>query len=264
MAAGGIKTPAVLDELESHLLEEIRERMAAGDAQADAFEFATGRIGTPVSLRAEFNKISGTTFLPVVAGAGLWAGLTLLAAGLMLGRVFDGKTDMLLFAHAVTLTAGYLAAFLSGGFAAYHFGLQWFEKLSPTAQDALQRATLQFSGISAALTITGLVLGMVWSGQNRGVYWTGSAREVGTLIASIWFLGTWAIQQFRRKDVRVQLLASICGNVAGALGWFGAGIFQADPGLHRLAHYWPLQVFIGAHLLLFAVAFSHRFEAAKS
>jgi hypothetical protein len=57
MAAGGIKTPAVLEELEGHLREEIKERLAGGDSEEEAFEVAVVRIGTPRSLRAEFNKV---------------------------------------------------------------------------------------------------------------------------------------------------------------------------------------------------------------
>lgn len=40
MAAGGVKDPAVLGELESHLREELRERLSDGDSETEAFEFA--------------------------------------------------------------------------------------------------------------------------------------------------------------------------------------------------------------------------------
>src|SRR5579862_3817700 len=46
MAAGGVKTPAVLDELESHLREDFQARLEVGDSEAEAFESAAARIGS--------------------------------------------------------------------------------------------------------------------------------------------------------------------------------------------------------------------------
>jgi hypothetical protein len=59
MAAGGIKTPAVLDELESHLREEMEQQVRAGANPVRAFEAAVRRIGRSDLLKAEFAKIGG-------------------------------------------------------------------------------------------------------------------------------------------------------------------------------------------------------------
>jgi cation transport ATPase len=57
MAAGGIKSPAVLDELESHLREDVEREARAGWDEAAAFENAVNRIGRSDLLKAEFAKI---------------------------------------------------------------------------------------------------------------------------------------------------------------------------------------------------------------
>jgi lysylphosphatidylglycerol synthetase-like protein (DUF2156 family) len=57
MAAGGIKAPAVLDELEGHLREDVEREMRAGRDAVVAFEMAVARIGRSDLLRVEFGKI---------------------------------------------------------------------------------------------------------------------------------------------------------------------------------------------------------------
>jgi hypothetical protein len=58
MAAGGIKSPAVLDELESHLREDLERHVRAGRSEEDAFATAVQRIGESDLLKAEFAKIA--------------------------------------------------------------------------------------------------------------------------------------------------------------------------------------------------------------
>ncbi len=264
MAAGGVKEAAILDELEAHLREEIQERSAAGGASADAFEFAVARIGTAKSLRREFNKVSGGTFLPVVIGISVWVGMIIWVAAVALGKVYAGKWNVLLLAHVLALTAGYLATFLMGAFAICFIFLQWRGKLSSAAQTSLSRAALHFSGIAAGATVAGLILGVVWSEQNRGTYWTGSPREMGALMAVIWFSAAWLIQRFNWKDVHARMLVCMGGNILGALCWGGALVLEHDPGVRNLGDLWPVHVFIGLHLLVLALGFSRRWETAKS
>ncbi|HEX4265163.1 MAG TPA: hypothetical protein VH597_12555 [Verrucomicrobiae bacterium] len=55
MISVGIKNPAVLDELESHLREDMEHRILYGEAQ-DTFQKATQQIGQLERLKAEFEK----------------------------------------------------------------------------------------------------------------------------------------------------------------------------------------------------------------
>jgi len=59
MIAGGINPPAVLDELENHLREDVEQQVRAGASQKQAFDMAVNRIGKSDLLKAEFAKISG-------------------------------------------------------------------------------------------------------------------------------------------------------------------------------------------------------------
>jgi hypothetical protein len=58
MATAGITSPAVLDELESHLREDIEKQMRAGAAADGAFNKATQRVGAADELKLEFGKVT--------------------------------------------------------------------------------------------------------------------------------------------------------------------------------------------------------------
>jgi hypothetical protein len=58
MIAGGIKSSVVLDELESHLREDIEQRMRSGARAQQAFEEAAQHIGNADALKLEFAKVT--------------------------------------------------------------------------------------------------------------------------------------------------------------------------------------------------------------
>ena len=60
MLAAGIKTPVPLEELESHLREDIARQTKAGLIEAEAFKAAVQRIGPAHALRDEFQKVGVT------------------------------------------------------------------------------------------------------------------------------------------------------------------------------------------------------------
>jgi hypothetical protein len=57
MVTAGIKTPEVLDELESHLRDEVEQQLRSGVSEEHAFEIALQRIGQTDALQTEFQKI---------------------------------------------------------------------------------------------------------------------------------------------------------------------------------------------------------------
>jgi hypothetical protein len=63
MLAAGIKTPVPLEELESHLREEIERQMKLGLNEQNAFKNASQRIGQPNVLNSEFQKIGQANLL---------------------------------------------------------------------------------------------------------------------------------------------------------------------------------------------------------
>jgi len=56
--AAGIKTPAPMEELESHLRDDIEQQMQAGLSQQQAFAIAVQRIGQIDALKVEFAKFN--------------------------------------------------------------------------------------------------------------------------------------------------------------------------------------------------------------
>lgn len=60
LLAAGIKTPVPLEELESHLREEIERQMKPGLDEQQAFEIAVQQIGQPKMLDSEFKKTERT------------------------------------------------------------------------------------------------------------------------------------------------------------------------------------------------------------
>jgi len=60
MSADGMKAPALLDELESHVREDVERQVQSGADTAQAFDTAVSRLGQPGLLRGEFSKIGET------------------------------------------------------------------------------------------------------------------------------------------------------------------------------------------------------------
>jgi hypothetical protein len=58
MTAAGVKTPRVRDELESHLREDIQNRVRSGAGSEQAFAEAVKQLGAGVRLKQEFEKVA--------------------------------------------------------------------------------------------------------------------------------------------------------------------------------------------------------------
>jgi hypothetical protein len=261
MAAGGINTPAVLDELEGHLREEIRGRLSAGDSENQACERAVARIGSAKAMRAEFNKIKGATGLPVMIGVSIWSLLVVVVVVFVLRRMAVGKMYPLLFTHIIILTSGYLAAFLAGGFGILYVGWRWSGRLSPAREQSLGKAVLRFIYISGGLITGGFLLGALWSRQHLGFYLEGSPRGIGCLCACAWSVALCLGQGFGKMTDPVRMLLSIAGNVVVGLAWFYAVV--PGMGLNAIAAYWPMEVFLGMHFIFFLMGLRRRFETVQ-
>jgi hypothetical protein len=262
MAAGGVKTPAVLDELESHLREEFQARISTGDSEDVAFQTAAARIGSPGSMRTEFNKISGAVSLPVLITGALWIGAVILTLVTFSGRLVSGKVGPLLFTHILAIVSGYVAALSTGALAICYAYCRWAGRLTPALQQALSRATLRFTYISAVLSVVGFLLGMLWAHKYRGAAWLNDPREFGGVFVCIWFV---ALSLAKLSD-HARMILSLIGNLIVAEGWFGALYLVANPAMHwyGVVNYLPLQLFVGIHLLFMLMAFSRKLETAET
>lgn len=262
MAAGGVNAPEVLDELESHLREDIGRRLSAGASEPEAFQWATARIGSAGSLRPEFNKVSGTICLPVMIGIAVWFMAIILMVIFLSARFAAGRVGPLLFAHIFSLTSGYLAAFAAGGFGIVYVCWRWSGRLSPPREQSLSGAVFRFTYISGGLVLGGFLLGTLWSRQHLGAYGEDSPRWIGCVCACSWVIALCLIQRFGRMSDHVRMLLSIVGNVIVGLAWF----FAIVPGvsLKGIASYWSMEVFFGAHLLFLLMGFSRKIQTVKS
>jgi hypothetical protein len=84
MAAGGIKSPAVLDELESHLREDIERRIQAGADNRQAFRMSVEQIGEAALLKAEFERATNNERKLMKRGLIIGAGII----GVLVGMAF--------------------------------------------------------------------------------------------------------------------------------------------------------------------------------
>lgn len=60
MVAGGLKASAALDELESHLREDVERRVRSGTSVEEAFRAGVRQLGEPSTLTNEYSKIGET------------------------------------------------------------------------------------------------------------------------------------------------------------------------------------------------------------
>ncbi len=266
MTAGGVQSPAPLEELESHLREEIGALVSAGMPEDRAFQLAVSRLGSPGPLRTEFDKLERARCWPVTIGSWLWVSAVAGVALVYSRRLIAGKLGLVLFAHIVSVTAGYGAAFLAGSFGICYVCYRSFHGLSPARQQALGRAVFLFSCLSAGLVLAGMILGMLWSAQNRGRYWGGDAKEVGGLCAAVWFLALLVMQRFGPASERATMLMCIGGNIIVGLAWFGAAIVASSPGLtgYDWGSHWLLAAFLGMNLLFLVMGMAPARTAAES
>lgn len=95
MVAAGIKSPAVLDELESHLREDVDERMRSGSNAPVAFAAAVERLGQANRLKVEFEQAEGK----VALGRQGWLRTFAMAVGILSGIYFLGFSACGLLKH---------------------------------------------------------------------------------------------------------------------------------------------------------------------
>ena len=149
MLAAGIQTPVPLEELESHLHEEIAQLVAAGQDEATAFHTAVQNIGAAPALRHEFAKIKATP------QGRHWR---------MFESVF-GATAL-----GYPLLVGGLAVWVKNGRIA---------EMTPSQQ---------LSCLAAEATFSGLAWGMRWNCGRFPVMLTHRSRDAIFLLVLLWLV----------------------------------------------------------------------------
>jgi hypothetical protein len=84
MLAAGIKSADILDELESHLRDDVERRIRSGADTAEIFQRALAQFGPPHLLKAEFERIENRERKYMKRGLIITAGIVGIMVGMAL------------------------------------------------------------------------------------------------------------------------------------------------------------------------------------
>jgi hypothetical protein len=262
-AALGGRAEAI-DELESHLREEMNRLVQSGLAMEKAWDTALTRLGAPGQLAIEFGKLPTRPFdwLPARVILGIYISLAIGLAWLLSVQWLGGKAGLLLGAHVLTVTLGYTAAFAVGALAVWAILTRVISGWDIRRNEALRAIALRLSAGGLALTGMGVLLGGFWAQENMGRFWGWDPREIGGLGVLAW-QATVLFCSLRPRRRAVMLLG-VAANVIVSLAWFGPTVIEPllstrESGLHSygVPAYvgWLLACFVVSQLLIFAAAF---------
>lgn len=252
-------TQEVLDELESHLLDELQQLIQSGNPEEQAFALAVSRLGPPRALGAEFAKVAEpASWLPIRLMTFGVTILTTLLVGFLLLRWQEGRLDLLLATHVGTITLGYTYSLIVGALVICYVLTRPLHDLSAGQMLGLKRAVLTLTATAAVLTLTGTLLGCLWAKDHLGRFWGWDPREIGAAVVVIWETFLILLLMARVWEHRVILL-SIIGNGLVSLAWFGGSWLAAayNRGAYASRLDLPIAVIIFAliQLLFFGLGF---------
>lgn len=121
LIAAGFKSAAVLDELESHLREDIERRIRAGADASRVFEVAVARFGEPGALKMEFDRVKKQQRKYMKRGVMIGAGIVGVMVGMALvmpalaqyrqiGAMHRSEPWLFLIGSLITLAGCYAGA----------------------------------------------------------------------------------------------------------------------------------------------------------
>jgi hypothetical protein len=248
----------VLDELEGHLRDAVRDATARGADAAGALADAVARLGAADELARELAKVprdeSGwwpARAVECVVAAGAAAVLCTFAP-----RLLDGGLATLFAAHVGLVSVGYLAAAGAGALAAAYLVARLLRDPLPGQKRALRRLCGRLCAWATAATLSGVALGLLCPFAKAGPVLGLSPHEVGGL--GILVASASALAGLRRArptaNLERRMLLGLAAGLAVVVGWLGAGLVgAAETGAHELALFSAL---VGAHLVLAAAAFA--------
>lgn len=213
-------TNEVLDELESHLRDEIQQLVQTGQSEEQAFALATIRLGSPQTLSAEFAKVvEPASWLPIRLATFAATILITLVVGFLLLRWQEGRLGILLGTHLGAITLGYGLSLLAGTLVICYVVTRPFHELTAGQLRGLERAVLTLTVVAAVLTLSGILLGCVWAKDHLGRYWEWDPREVSAAAVVMWDAVLILLLMARVWEHRVILLG-ILGNGLVGIAWF--------------------------------------------
>ena len=220
-----------VDELESHLREEMHRAALAGRPLESAWNDAVARLGSADGLADEFAKVPAARPLRWVPAWCVFVVYLFVPAGFVcpfLAKLYERDGSALLVAHVAMICVGYFAvvAFailssmlalsrLQGGATPQRlFCLRWWGRV--------------YMAIGLVGCLVGFVLGSIWTWERFGVVWSNDASEIGGVVMIAWTLGM--LIRFSRSAAAslVDVALGIAGNPVVGMSWFVATYIKAQ------------------------------------
>ena len=120
MLAAGIKNPAPMEELESHLRDDVERQVRAGSDAPQAFEIAVQRLGQARALEVEFQNVAATERTEMKRIMAIIAALVGMVFGLSMVLPQLGQWSRTGVMHSGTFLLLGVALIVVGGSAAFY------------------------------------------------------------------------------------------------------------------------------------------------
>ena len=182
-------TDEVLDELESHLRDEMQRLIQTGEPEERALDLALSRLGSPQALGAEFAKLArdgAPTWLPVRLAYVVLFALAAALVGYCVNQLQNGRFDLTLTSHVVAVTLGYGTTLLVVVVALCYVSARSIRPPLPAQIGALTRAVFVMTLLAFAATTLGVILGGVWAQDHLGRFWGWDPKETGGVLVLTW------------------------------------------------------------------------------
>jgi hypothetical protein len=224
----------ILEELESHLREEIDRLTQAGHAPDAALTAAQAKLGRPVDLAAEYARaVPPARWLPISVGLALLVLLLGYFTWVFIVPGFLQGGNVLLVLHVATIVAGYAAGFYAGLLGICYVGCWLIRPIGLGQRRALGRTLFVANAGATLLLLLGMVLGGVWAHDRWGHAWNNDPREIGTLIPLLWCTALTAMLWTVPQKQHLWVLLSVLAISVSVWGWFGPSLLlQLSQQLH--------------------------------
>jgi hypothetical protein len=189
MTAGGIKTAPVLDELESHLREDVDRQIRSGIDAEKAFAAAVKKIGPAGALKKEFRK---NGFAPVLEKLMLAMAVLVAAFGVFLMTA----TMVLCYETSIERATGFAAL---GSILLVIFGWSRVVPFFPVISNKRKRLTIGLACMAAGWGICVLFVHVFVHRFERPDHMVPVIAFFGILPIAIGFVAAQAIERAGRK-----------------------------------------------------------------
>ena len=226
-----------LQELESHLREEIAALVAAGRSEQEAFSASVARLGDADKVCSEFAK-NETRFLfdsIALRGNSVLVALVGLAAVVLGLVVWTNRGDGLLGAHQTSISFAYVLPFLLALVGTYAIVRAAIVKSADTQfRDGFAVQCKFLLGIIALGCAIGAILGGFWAEREWGRFWAWDPKETGAVSVVVCALALcFVVTRLKLSSVHLGQ-ASLIMSLVTFVAWFGPAVYLDDVGQSAL------------------------------